>query len=144
MKKQSLEILYRYRKHLLEKEQIILQDKISEENQQKARLLQLQGRVQSTHNAKIKARSVEELRALDEAAAYLHGRITMAKRAVSLSSQARQDAVERTLKTKQSLDQIGAMLENGRRQHLAELDEAERRQMDELVTSRYAMALRGV
>jgi hypothetical protein len=61
-----------------------------------------------------------------------------------LSSQARQDAVEQTLKTKQSLDQIGLLLENGRRKRVAELDESERRQMDEIVTSRYAMALRGV
>jgi hypothetical protein len=136
MKKQSLEILYRFRKHLLEKEQIVLQDKIAEENQQKARLLQL--------NAKSKATTVEELRALDEAAAFLHGRMTMAKRAITLSSQARQDAVEQTLKTKQSLDQIGLLLENGRRKRVAELDESERRQMDEIVTSRYAMALRGV
>jgi flagellar export protein FliJ len=144
MKKQSLEILYRYRKHLLEKEQIDLQDKLAEENQQKVRLLQLQARVQATHNAKGKATSVEELRALDEAAAYLHGRITMARRAVSLSGQAREEAVERTLKTKQSLDQIGLLLEKGRRKHLAAMDESERRQLDELVTSRYAMALRGV
>ena len=40
MKKQSLEILYRYRKHLLEKEQIALQDRIGDENQQKLRLAQ--------------------------------------------------------------------------------------------------------
>ena len=144
MKKQSLEILYRFRKHLLEKEQIVLQDKIAEENQQKARLMQLQARVQATHNAKSKATTVEELRALDEAAAFLHGRMTLAKRAITLSSQARQDAVERTLKTKQSLDQIGLLIENGRRKRVAELDESERRQMDEIVTSRYAMALRGV
>jgi hypothetical protein len=144
MKKQSLEILYRYRKHLLEKEQIQLQDKIAEENQQKVRLLQLQARVQDTHNAKTKATTVEDLRSLDEAAAYLHTRMTMAKRAISISSQARQDAVERTLKTKLSLDQIGAMLEKGRRQRIVAIDEEERRQMDELVTSRYAMALRGV
>jgi hypothetical protein len=144
MKKQSLEILYRYRKHLLEKEQINLQDKIAEENQQKVRLLQLQARVQDTHNGKSKATTVEELRALDEAAAYLHTRMIMAKRAIALSSQARQDAVERTLKTKLSLDQIGAMLEKGKRQVVAELDAEERRQLDELVTSRYAMALRGV
>src|ERR1700761_8017118 len=100
MKKQSLEILYRYRKHLLEKEQIALQDKIAEENQQKLRLLQLQGRVQETHNAKARAGSVEEICSLDEAAAYLHSRMTLAKRAISISTQARQDAVERTLKTK--------------------------------------------
>ncbi len=144
MKKQSLQILYRYRKHLLEKEQIILQDKIAEENQQKIRLRQLEARVQETHNAKSKAATVEALRSLDEAAAYLHGRMTMARRAITLSGQARQEAVERTLKTKQSLDQIGLMLENGRRLHMAELDESERRQMDDLVTARYAMALRGV
>jgi hypothetical protein len=144
MKKQSLEILYRYRKHLLEKEQIHLQDKIADENQQKLRLVQLQARVQATHNAKSKATTVEELRLLDEAAAYLHSRMTLAKRAIMLSGQARQDAVERTLKTKLSLDQIGKMLENGRRKHVAEIDEEERRQLDELVTSRYAMALRGV
>jgi hypothetical protein len=144
MKKQSLEILYRYRQHLLEKEQIALQEKIAEENQQKTRLLQLQARVQETHNAKARAGTVDELRSLDEAAAYLHGRMTMAKRAISISGQARLDAVEQTLKTKQSLDQIGLLLEKGRREHLAVLDEYERKELDELVTSRYAMALRGV
>ncbi len=144
MKKQSLEILYRYRQHLLEKEQIALQDKIAEETQQKMRLLQLQSRIQETHNAKARAGSVEELRTLDDAAAYLHGRMTLAKRAVGISGQARQDAVEQTLKTKQSLDQIGLLLEKGRREHLAILDECERKEMDGLVTSRYALALRGV
>lgn len=144
MKRQSLEILYRYRKHLLEKEQIALQDRIAEENQQKLRLVQLQARVQETHNAKSKARSADELVSLDEAAAYLHSRMTLAKRAISISAHARQDAVERTLKTKQSLDQVELLLEKGRRQHRIEIDEAERIQLDELVTSRYAMALRGV
>jgi len=61
-----------------------------------------------------------------------------------LSGQARQDAVERTLKTKQSLDQIGLLLESGRRKRVAELDESERRQIDDLVTARFAMAFRGV
>ena len=144
MKRQSLEILYRYRKHLLEKEQIALQDRIVEENQQKLRLVQLQARVQETHNAKLKSKTVEELCSLDEAAAYLHGRMTLAKRAISISSHARQEAVERTLKTKQSLDQIEALLEKGRRQQRIEIDAAERLQLDEVVTSRYAMALRGV
>jgi flagellar export protein FliJ len=144
MKKQSLEILYRYRKHLVEKEQILLQDKIAEENQQKARLLQLQARVQATHNGKARATSVEEMRALDDAASYLHGRMTLAKRAIQVSGQARQDAVERTLKAKQALDQVGLLIEKGRHERAAELDRAERLQMDELVTARYAMALRGV
>jgi hypothetical protein len=144
MKRQSLEILYRYRKHLLEKDQIVLQDKIAEENQQKARLLQLQVRVQETHKAKSKAASVDELRSLDEAAAYLHSRITMARRAISLAGQARAEALDRTLKTKQARDQIGLLLEKGRRELLHDLDVSERLQIDELVTSRYAMALRGV
>ena len=144
MKRQSLEILYRYRKHLLEKEQIFLQDKIAEENQQKARLLQLQARVQATHEAKSKAASVEELRTLDEAAAYLHSRITLARRAISLAGQARAEALERTLKSKQAHDQIGLLLEKGRRELLRNLDKSERLQIDELVTSRYAMALRGI
>ena len=144
MKKQSLEILYRYRKHLLEKEQINLQDKIAEENQQKLRLAQLQARVQATHNEKLKARTVDDLRQLDEAAAYLHTRMTLAKRAIQLSGNARQAAVESTLKTKLSLDQIGAMLENNKRKLQTEIDVSERNALDELVTSRYAMALRGV
>jgi hypothetical protein len=144
MKKQSLEILYRYRTHLLEKEQIALQDKIAEENQQKVRLLQLQARIQTAHNAKARATSVEELRTLDESAAYLHSRLTLAKRAVNLAGQAREEALETTLKTKQARDQIGLLLEKGRREDLAEIDESERRQLDDLVTARYAMALRGV
>jgi flagellar biosynthesis chaperone FliJ len=144
MKKLSLEILYRHRTHLLEKEQIVLQDKIAEESQQKIRLLQLQARIQATHNAKARAGSVEEIRSLDEAAAYLHSRVTLAKRAVALSSQAREAALERTLKSKQSRDQVGLMMEKARVQRRRDDDEAEKRQIDELVTSRYAMALGGL
>ena len=144
MKKQSLEILYRYRTHLLEKEQIILQDKIADENQQKARLLQLQERVKTTHDAKLKATSSEELCALDESASYLHGRITLARRAISIAGQAREDALQRMLKTKQSRDQVGRLLEKGRGEELAQVDASERLELDEMVTSRYAMALRGV
>ena len=144
MKKQSLEILYRYRKHLLEKEQITLQDKIAEENQQKARLLQLQVRVKGTHEAKLKATTPEELCALDDAAAYLHGRVTMARRAVQLTGVAREEALDRTLKTKQSRDQIGLLMEKQRAERRREQDETERKQMDELVTSRYAMTLGGL
>jgi len=144
MKKQSLEILHRHRTHLLEKEQIVLQDKIAEESQQKVRLLQLQARVQATHNAKARATTVEEIRALDEAAAYLHGRITLAKRAVSISTKMKEEALEHTLKTKQSRDQVGLMMEKARREHRRQEDDAEKRHLDELVTSRYAMALGGL
>lgn len=141
MKKQSLEILHRYRQHLLDKEQVALQDRIADENQQKLRLLQLQARVQATHNAKARATSVEEMKSFDNAAAYLHGRMTLARRAITLSAQARQDAVERTLKMKQSLDQVGLLIENGRRARLKDFDESERRHLDEMVTARYAMAI---
>jgi flagellar export protein FliJ len=144
MKKQSLEILYRYRTHLLEKEQVNLQDKIAEENQQKVRLLQLQARIQSTQNAKSKAGTVEELRALDEAASYLNGRVTLAKRAVAVATQTREEALDRTLKTKQGRDQLGSLLEKGRRAYLAEMEESERKQMDEVATARFAMGLRTV
>jgi hypothetical protein len=141
MKKKSLDILHRYRNHLLEREQITLQDRLAEENQQKARLLQLQARVHATHEAKAKAGTVEEIRALDEAAAYLHGRMTLARRAITLTALAREEAMERTIKTKQSRDQVGLLLEKGRQKLRREDDEKERNQIDELVTSRYAMSL---
>jgi hypothetical protein len=144
MKKKSLDILHRYRSHLLEREQINLQDKIAEENVQKARLLQLQARVHATHEAKAKAKSVEEIRALDDAAAYLHGRMTLARRAVSLTAQAREEAMQQTLKTKQSRDQLSSLLEKGRILNRREHDEKERKQIDELVTARYATGLGGL
>ena len=70
MKKKSLSILHRYRDHLLEREQINLQDKIADENNQKARLLQLQERVKTTHEAKARAKTIEEMKSLDDAAAW--------------------------------------------------------------------------
>lgn len=144
MKKESLDILYRHRTHLLEKEQITLQDKIAEENQQKVRLLQLEARVQTTHNAKARAGSVEEIRALDEAAAYLHSRIILAKRAVQISTQAKEDALAQTLRTKQSRDQVSAMIEKARVKRRRQDDELEKHRLDELVTARYAALLGGL
>ena len=102
MKKKSLSILHRYRDHLLEREQINLQEKIADENNQKARLLQLQTRVKATHEAKANAKTVEEMKSLDEAAAYLHSRMTLARRAIQLTSAAREEAMAQTLRTKQS------------------------------------------
>jgi hypothetical protein len=143
MKKTSLSILHRYRGHLLEREQIALQEKIAEENNQKARLLQLQARVKCTHEAKLKARSVEEMRALDEAAAYLHTRVTLARRAVSLTAQAREEAAAQTIKTKQGRDQVAMLIDNARMAERQEYDARERKQIDELVTARYALGLGG-
>ncbi len=144
MKKKSLTLLHRYRNHLLEREQINLADKIADENVQKARLLQLQGRVRATHDAKAGAKTVEELRALDDAAAYLHGRMTLARRAMALTATAREEAMAQTLRTKQARDQIGLLLEKGKTKLRREHDEKERNQIDELVTSRYAMGMGGL
>jgi flagellar export protein FliJ len=144
MKKKSLTVLHRYRNHLLEREQINLADRIADENVQKARLLQLQARVRATHEAKAQAKTVEEIRALDGAAAYLHSRMTLARRAIALTTQAREDATEQTIKTKQARDQVGTLIEKGKIQLRREHDEKERNQIDELVTSRYAMGLGGL
>jgi hypothetical protein len=143
MKKTSLSILHRYRAHLLEREQINLQEKIAEENNQKARLLQLQARVKATHEAKAAARTVEEMRALDDAAAYLHTRVTLAKRAVSLTGQAREEATAQAIKTKQGRDQVAMLIENDRIVERREFDAKERVQVDDLVTARYALGLGG-
>ncbi len=139
MKKQSLQILHRYRTYLLEMEQITLQEKIVEENQQKQRLAHLQARIQTTHQAKAQANHVEDLCSLDEAAAYLHGRVTLARRAITLSGQAREEALDRTLASKKARDQIGLLLEKERLERARARDEAERSLLDELATSRYAM-----
>lgn len=143
MKKKSLSILHRYRNHLLEREQVNLQEKIADENTQKTRLLQLQARVKATHEAKAGAKTVEEMKSLDEAAAYLHSRMTLAKRAISLTAQAREEAMAQTIRTKQARDQVAMLLEKGRILAHREFDEKERNQIDELVTSRYAMGLGG-
>ena len=143
MKKKSLSILHRYRDHLLEREQINLQEKIADENNQKARLLQLQARVKATHEAKASAKTVEEMKSLDEAAAYLHSRMTLAKRAIQLTSVAREEAMQQTLRTKQGRDQVAMLIEKDRIFERQEYDHKERNQIDELVTSRYAMGLGG-
>jgi transposase len=144
MKKKSLSILHRYRDHLLEREQINLQEKIADENNQKARLLQLHERVKATHAAKASAKTIEEMKSLDEAAAYLHSRMTLAKRAIQLTAAAREEAMQQTLRTKQSRDQVAMLLEKGRILDRQEHDYKERNQIDELVTSRYAMGLGGI
>jgi serine protease inhibitor ecotin len=144
MKKKSLSILHRYRNHVLEREQVNLQDKIADENVQKARLMQLQSRVKATHDAKASAKTVEELRALDDAAAYLHSRMTLAKRAISLTAQAREEALTQTIKAKQARDQVAMLLEKGRLLDRLEYDENERKHNDDLVTARYALGLGGL
>jgi hypothetical protein len=140
MKKQTLDILHRYRQHMLEREQVQIVERLAEENTQKVRLLQLQQRVSEMHAAKLRASSSADLTALDEAASYLHGRVTMAHRALSLARKAREEAVARTLQLKQERDQVGMMLENERRQTVRARDDAERIELNDLATARYAMA----
>jgi flagellar biosynthesis chaperone FliJ len=143
MKKKSLSILHRYRNHLLERDQVNLQEKIADENVQKARLLQLQARVKAAHEAKAGAKSVEELKSLDEAAAYLHSRMTLARRAISLTAQAREEAMAQAIRTKQARDQVATLIEKGKAQFRREHDLKERNQIDDLTTARYAMGLGG-
>jgi hypothetical protein len=144
MKKQTLDILYRYRKHLLEREQAAIQDRLAEENTQKVRLLQLEARVAETHRAKLRATSSADLTALDEAAAYLHTRVTMAKRALHIARQTREETVARTLQLKKERDQVGMMLESDRRQFVRAQDDAERIELNDMATARYAMAAGGL
>jgi len=140
MKKQTLDILHRYRKHLLEREQIAIQDRLAEENTQKARLLQLQARVAETHKAKLNASSSADLCTLDDAATYLHGRVIMAQRALALARRAREETMANALQLKKERDQVGLMLENDRRQFVRAQDEAERLQLNDMATARHAMA----
>jgi hypothetical protein len=144
MKKKSLTILHHYRNHLLEREQVNLQEKIADENVQKARLLQLQARVKATHEAKAGASTIEQMRSLDEAAAYLHSRMTLAKRAIALTGQVREEAMMQTIKAKQARDQVGLMIEKHRVRLNHEREEKERNQIDDLTTARYAMGLGGL
>ena len=140
MKKQTLDLLHRYRKHLLEREQVSIVERLAEENAQKVRLLQLQQRVTETHQAKLRASSSADLTALDEAASYLHGRVTMAQRALNLARRAREEAVAAALQLKKERDQVGLMLENDRRQALRARDEAERLELNDMASARYVMA----
>ncbi len=137
MKKQSLEILHRYRKHLLEREQIGVQERMVEENNQKARILHLRERVQETHRAKLQATCAGDLVALDEAAIYLHGRTTMAHRALSLARSAREEALDSLLQLKKEHDQIGLLLDRNDAAERAARDESERHQLNDFAT-RYA------
>jgi hypothetical protein len=140
MKKQTLDILHRYRKHLLEQEQMSIVERLAEENNQKVRLLQLQQRIAQMHEAKLRATSSAELVSLDEAATYLNSRLTMANRALALARAAREEAVARTLQAKKERDQVGLLLDKNRQDYIREQDAAERNQLNELATARYAMA----
>jgi hypothetical protein len=140
MKKQTLDILHRYRKHLLEQEQLAIVERLAEENSQKVRLLQLQQRIAQMHEAKLRATSSAELVSLDEAATYLNSRLTMAQRALALARAAREEAVARVLQLKKERDQVGLLLDKNRQDYIREQDAAERNQLNELATARYAMA----
>jgi hypothetical protein len=140
MKKQTLDLLHRYRKHLLERGQVSIVERLAEENAQKVRVLQLQQRVAETHQAKLRASCSADLTALDEAASYLHGRVTMAQRALVLARRAREEAVAAALQLKKERDQVGSMLENDRRQTESAQDEAERLELNDLASARYVMA----
>jgi hypothetical protein len=70
--------------------------------------------------------------------------MTLANRAITLTSQVREEAMAQTLRAKQARDQVASMIEKAKRQFRRECDDKERTQIDELVTSRYAMGLGGI
>jgi hypothetical protein len=140
VKKNTLTILHRYRKHLLDQAQAAIADALAEENNQKVRVLQLRQRITQTHEAKLRASSAADLVSLDEAAAYLHTRVTMAERALVLARSAREEAVARTLQLKKERDQVGHILDQNRLEWIRTQDEAERQQLNEIATARHAMA----
>jgi hypothetical protein len=143
VKKKSLDILHRYRKHILDEAQAAIANALSEENNQKVRVLQLRQRIAQTHHAKLHATSSADLMSHDESATYLHGRVIMAERALVLARSAREQAVARVLELKKERDQIGHLIDNQKREWIRTQDEAERNQINELVTARHALTAAG-
>jgi hypothetical protein len=141
MKKQSLEILHRYRNHLLERAQAGVQDKMAEENNQKARILHLRERMQEAHRAKLQSTCAGDLVSLDEAASYLHGRTTLAYRALSVARLAREEALDQLLELKKERDQISHLIDKERAARRQAQDESERIQLNDFAT-RYASIAR--
>ena len=143
MKTKSLATLHRYRQHLLEQAQAAIADALAEENSQKVRVLQLRQRIAQTHEGKLRATSSADLVSLDEAAAYLHGRVIMAERALVLARGIREQAVSRVLELKKERDQVGNLIERHRLGEVRAYAEAERHQLNELATARHALAAAG-
>ncbi len=141
MKKTSLDILHRYRRHLLDEAQTRIAEALAEENNQKVRVLQLRQRIAQTHEAKLRASSSADLTALDEAAAYLHGRVVMAERALTLSRSAREQAVAYAIELKKERDQVAHLLDRHKQEWIRAQDDAERHQLNDITTARHAMAM---
>ena len=144
MKTKSLNILHRYRKHVLEQAQAAIADALAEENNQKVRVLQLRQRIAHTHEAKLRASSSADLTSLDEAAAYLHGRIIMAERALVLARGAREQAVARVVELKKERDQVGHLLDRQKQEWVRAQDENERQELNDIALARHALAAGGL
>jgi len=141
VKKTSLDILQRYRKHLLDQAQTAIADALAEENNQKVRVLQLRQRIAQTHEAKLRASSSADLTSLDEAAAYLHGRVIMAERALTLARGSREKAVAFAIELKKERDQVSHLIDRNKQDWIRTQEEAERHQLDDIATARHAMAM---
>ncbi len=144
MKKNSLNILHRYRKHVLEQAQAAIADALAEENNQKVRVLQLRQRIAETHAAKLRANSSADLVSLDEAASYLHGRVIMAERALTLARGAREQAVARVVELKKERDQVSHLLERQKQDWVRVQDENERQELNDIAIARHALAAGGL
>ena len=141
MKKKSLDLLHRYRRHLLDQAQGAIADALAEENNQKVRVLQLRQRIAQTHEAKLRATSSADLTSLDEAAAYLNGRLIMAERALVLARGVREQAVAHVIELKKERDQVGHLLDRHKQEWIRVQDETERQQLNEIALARHTMAM---
>jgi hypothetical protein len=144
MKKNSLNLLHRYRKHILEQAQAAIADALAEENNQKVRVLQLRQRIAQTHKAKLCASSSADLVALDEAASYLHSRVIMAERALTLARGMREQAVARVVELKKERDQVGTLLDRQKQEWVRAQDENERQELGDIAIARHALAAGGL
>ena len=140
MNRESLITLQKYRKHLLTMEQIALQERIAEEQTQKDRLQGLCTRIGEIQVAKITAYTVMDLCLMDQAGSYLQGRRVMAQRSLSIAANAHKEALQKTLQVKMAGDQVGVILEHDWTHHLHEVDLQEQKQVDDLVTAKFAQS----
>ncbi len=138
MNRESMETLQKYRKHLLNLEQIALQERIAEERKQTTRLEGLSTRLMQIQTAKSNASTVHELCQMDQASMYLQGRKVMAQRALSVANMAHQEALQKTLQVKISGDQVGIILQNDQLAMMKEYGCQEQKQIDDLVTAKFA------
>lgn len=138
MNRHAMETLHKYRLHLLSANQVVLQKKIAEEHDQEARLREIEDRIGHLQKAKGSAVSVADLCHFDSAGAYMQCRKTMANRALSLAKTAHQDALEKTVQTKISGDQVEIIIKHHDRDKNYQQGVFEQQRLDDIVSGKFA------